>query len=151
MLAHSTSEEAHYFIFHWKGIWLLSTGSSPYQTHVWLVNRQLAALQAPHGVPGWAERGCDTDPTPITPALSVLIAPSITLTSIYILFETSPLCLCVYLKAVDEDVHHVDCVCVFLCVHLYSVSPISLWMRHLLYCLLLTWIPLALNKSQQEG
>ncbi len=87
--------------------------------------------------PSRAEPSCDTDPTPITPRQPALIDPSNTLTSIYILFETCQVCcvytfVCVFVRT-TVAVHRV-CVCV------------SLWMRHLLYCLLLTWIPLALTE-----
>lgn len=109
----STSEEALWFIFHWEGIWLLSSGSSL------LSNARLACKQAAGSSPsspqraarrpGPAEWSCDTDPTPITPRQPALIDPSNTLTSIYILFETCQ-AYCVY-----------TCLCVCVCVR-------QLWM-----------------------
>lgn len=106
-----------------RGIWLLSSGSSP------VSNARLACKQAAGSSPSspqraarpsWAKWSCDTDPNPITPRQPALIDPSNTLTSIYILFETCQVCcvytcLCVCLhRATTLDVHHVVCAHVSL-------------------------------------
>lgn len=127
-----------------RGIWLLSSGSRP-ASNACLACKQAAGSSPSSSQcaarPSWAARSCDTDPTPITPRQAALIDPSSTLTSIYILFVTSQVC-CVDMR-----------LCVFATLDAsWSVCMrVSRWMRHLLYCLLLTRIPLALNRSQQEG
>lgn len=124
-----------------RGIWLLSSGSRPV-SNACLPCKQAAGSApscsqcAPR--PGWAQPSRDTDPTPIAPWQPALIDPSNTLTSIYILFVTGPVC-CVDTRLCTASLDALRCVWACACV----------WLRRL-YCSLLTWIPFSLHRSQQE-
>lgn len=104
------------YFFLERGIWLLSSGSSP------VSNARLACKQAAGRTPSFPQQAacwCDTYPAPITPlqpALIDLSNPSYLY--LYFIWDKSVVCTCVYV-----------CVCVLwicVCVCMASLLRISL-------------------------